>query len=85
MAAPLTLNERAQRLADHLATNAAALRIERTPDRSTARAILDCGIDGDGGLQAGLALARVCLADQAEVSARARRRRRRAVPAGAGA
>jgi methenyltetrahydromethanopterin cyclohydrolase len=66
MAAPLTLNERALRLADHMATNAAALRIEV---HSTAGArVLDCGVRAEGGLNAGLALARVCLAGQAEVA-----------------
>jgi len=63
----LTLNERAQRLADHLAANAAAYRIEVSHTASGAR-ILDCGIRAEGGLQAGLALARVCLAGQAETS-----------------
>src|SRR4051794_20377066 len=62
-----TLNERAQRVADHLAANAASLRIRLHPAGDNAR-ILDCGIEAEGGLQAGLALARVCLAGLAEVS-----------------
>jgi methenyltetrahydromethanopterin cyclohydrolase len=61
-----TLNERAQRLADHLATNAAQHRI-RVQNIGGAR-ILNCGIDTPGGLQAGLALARICLANMAEVA-----------------
>ena len=65
MAAPLTLNERAQRLADHVATNAAALRVA-VQTVGGAR-VIDCGVKAEGGLQAGLALARVCLAGQAEV------------------
>ena len=63
----LTLNERALRLADYAASNAAALRIEAHTTTAGAR-LLDCGIKTPGGLQAGLTLARVCLAGQAEVS-----------------
>src|ERR1700686_5302004 len=55
------------RLADYVASSAAALRIAETKTTAGAR-ILDCGIKTPGGLQAGLALARVCLAGQAEVS-----------------
>src|SRR3954470_9002683 len=62
-----TLNERAQRQADYLASNAAALRIAVTKAESGAR-VLDCGVKAPGGLQAGLGLARVCLAGQAEVA-----------------
>jgi methenyltetrahydromethanopterin cyclohydrolase len=63
----LTLNERALRLADHMAANAATFRI--AVHRSTAGArLLDCGIAVAGGLQAGLGLARVCLAGQADVA-----------------
>jgi methenyltetrahydromethanopterin cyclohydrolase len=67
VAAALTLNERAQRLADHMAANAAALRIAIEQTTSGAR-IIDCGVQTAGGLQAGLGLARVCLAGQAEVT-----------------
>lgn len=63
----LTLNERAMRLADYVASNAAALRIETHTTPAGGR-LIDCGIKSPGGLQAGLALARVCLAGQAEVS-----------------
>jgi methenyltetrahydromethanopterin cyclohydrolase len=61
------MNERAMRLADHMAGTAAALRIEvrQTPNGTR---LLDCGIQAEGGLQAGLAMARVCLAGQAEVA-----------------
>ena len=62
-----TLNERAMRLADYIASNAASLRIESQTTPSGAR-LVDCGIKTPGGLQAGLALARVCLAGQAEVA-----------------
>ena len=59
MASTTTLNERAQRLADHMAATASALRIavQQTPGRAR---IIDCGIQAPGGLQAGLALARLC-------------------------
>src|SRR5262245_25364509 len=63
---PLTLNEQAHRLADDLAANADALRIA-VLQVGGAR-VLDCGVKAAGGLRAGLALARVCLADQAEVA-----------------
>jgi len=62
-----TLNERANRLADHVAANASSLRIAVEKTSAGAR-IIDCGVRTEGGLQAGLALARICLAGQAEVS-----------------
>src|SRR5205809_4970327 len=49
-----------------MAGRAADLRIEVSQSSSGAR-IVDCGIRAEGGLQAGLWLARVCLADLAEV------------------
>ena len=67
MAASLTLNERAQRLADHLASTAASLRIAVQQTAAGAR-VLDCGIETQGGLHAGLGLARVCMAGQADVA-----------------
>jgi methenyltetrahydromethanopterin cyclohydrolase len=62
-----TLNERGLRVADHLAATAAALRIAvgHTP---AGACVLDCGVAAPGGLQAGLGLARVCLANQADVN-----------------
>ncbi len=66
MAATLTLNERAMRLADYAASNASSLRVHSHMTGAGAR-LIDCGIKTPGGLQAGLALARVCLAGQAEV------------------
>jgi methenyltetrahydromethanopterin cyclohydrolase len=62
-----TLNERALRLTDFMASTAVALRINALTTVGGAR-ILDCGVKSIGGIQAGLALARVCLAGQAEVS-----------------
>jgi methenyltetrahydromethanopterin cyclohydrolase len=61
------LNERALRLADHLASQAATSRIA-VQTTSNGTRVLDCGINTPGGLQAGLGMARVCLANQAEVS-----------------
>jgi methenyltetrahydromethanopterin cyclohydrolase len=61
-----TLNERAQRLADHLAANAAALRC--AVHQVGGARVIDCGVKVEGGLQAGLALARVCLSGQGEVT-----------------
>src|SRR5437764_12636979 len=62
-----TLNDRALDIADRLAASAQELRIAVQQTAAGAR-ILDCGIKAEGGLQAGLALARVCLAGQAEVA-----------------
>jgi methenyltetrahydromethanopterin cyclohydrolase len=67
MSAELQLNQRAKRLADHLAATAGQLRIHVHTLPNDAR-ILDCGLKAEGGLQAGLGLARVCLAGLADVS-----------------
>jgi methenyltetrahydromethanopterin cyclohydrolase len=67
VAANPTLNERAARLADHMVSTAATLRITSQTTAGGAR-IIDCGVKAEGGLQAGLALARVCLAGLAEVT-----------------
>ncbi|HBI44848.1 MAG TPA: methenyltetrahydromethanopterin cyclohydrolase [Planctomycetales bacterium] len=63
----MTLNDRALRLTDRLVADAETLRIavSQTPDGAR---VLDCGIQAEGGLAAGLALARVCLADLADVT-----------------
>src|SRR5262249_31149651 len=50
-----------------MASSATLLRIAVHPTTAGAR-ILDCGVKADGGLQAGLGMARVCLSDLAEVS-----------------
>jgi methenyltetrahydromethanopterin cyclohydrolase len=55
------------RLADYVASSAATLRVQVQTTPAGAR-IIDCGVKTPGGLQAGLALARVCLAGQAEVA-----------------
>jgi methenyltetrahydromethanopterin cyclohydrolase len=63
----LTLNERAQRLADYMAANAATLRVS-VHQTSTGARLLDCGVQAPGGLQAGLGLARVCLSGLGDVA-----------------
>jgi methenyltetrahydromethanopterin cyclohydrolase len=50
-----------------MASTAAALRVAVHHSPAGAR-LINCGIQAEGGLQAGLALARVCLAGQAEVA-----------------
>jgi len=62
----MTLNERAQRLADAMVANADSLRI--AVSRVAGAQILDCGGAVTGSLAAGLAMSRICLADLAEVS-----------------
>src|SRR5439155_5941689 len=62
----MTLNKRANTLADRLAAAADTLRIGV---HTTAGArVLDCGVNVAGGLQAGIGLARACLADLADVA-----------------
>ncbi len=63
------LNEKAWRLTDFLASPAQlqSLRIAVSQLGNGAR-VLDCGVKVPGGLQAGLAMARVCLAGQADVA-----------------
>jgi methenyltetrahydromethanopterin cyclohydrolase len=62
----MTLNDRALRLADRLAADADVLRIAVQPVGGAR--VLDCGVQAPGGLAAGLGLARVCLADLADVT-----------------
>jgi methenyltetrahydromethanopterin cyclohydrolase len=61
-----TLNERANRIADFLSTNAVQHRIGMQTVGGAR--VLNCGIDTPGGIQAGLGLARICLANLAEVA-----------------
>ncbi|MGQ0636018.1 MAG: methenyltetrahydromethanopterin cyclohydrolase [Planctomycetaceae bacterium] len=60
------LNNRAARLVETIAANADDWRIARR-DVAGGR-VFDCGVEAEGGLQAGLALARVCTAGLAEIS-----------------
>ena len=63
----LELNERALRLVDSMVARATELRVTVQHLPKGAR-ILDCGVTTEGGVRAGLMLARVCLADLAEVT-----------------
>src|SRR5690348_6697031 len=67
VSASLTLNERAQRIADAMAERAEELRIAVRHTSAGAR-LIDCGVQADGGQQTGVGMARVCLAGLADVS-----------------
>jgi methenyltetrahydromethanopterin cyclohydrolase len=58
--AELALNERAWAIADRVAADAASLRVGTRSLRGGAR-VLDLGIEAEGGLGAGLALAEMCM------------------------
>ena len=62
----MTLNERANRVADELARDAGRLRVA-TAKVGGAR-VIDCGGAVTGSLTAGLAMARACMADLGEVA-----------------
>lgn len=62
----MTLNERANAVADDLQRNAERLRV--AVSRVTGARVIDCGGAVTGSLGAGLAMARVCLADLADVA-----------------
>jgi methenyltetrahydromethanopterin cyclohydrolase len=62
----MTLNERAYRVADELERRAGECRV--SVSRVGGARIIDCGGAVTGGLAAGLAMARACLADLGEVS-----------------
>ena len=66
MTQPRTLNERALQIAYDMAHRADELCIAAHATTAGAR-ILDCGIQVSGGLQAGLSMARACLAGLAEI------------------
>lgn len=59
------LNDRAARLSDELLTDAAGLGLVVT--KVAEARVIDAGIDAPGGLAAGVALARLCLADLGDV------------------
>jgi methenyltetrahydromethanopterin cyclohydrolase len=63
----MTLNGRASRLVEALLSRAHDRRVAAHPIEKGGR-FVDCGIEELGGLAAGLDLARICLADLAEVS-----------------
>lgn len=62
----MNLNDRAWRCGNRVRRSAERLRCEVRPSVGGA-CTLDCGVQARGGLAAGLALARICLADLAEV------------------
>jgi methenyltetrahydromethanopterin cyclohydrolase len=62
----MTLNEEAWLIAEQMAGDATALRVEVVTIGGAT--VIDCGINAVGGLQAGLGLARVCLSGGGEVS-----------------
>jgi methenyltetrahydromethanopterin cyclohydrolase len=66
-AGDLSLNRRARRLVEDAIERCRELRIDVRALPGGGRAI-DCGVESRGGLEAGLLLARVCLADLAQVS-----------------
>ncbi len=63
----LGLNRRAAALADAMVRDESALRLRVSQLDNGAR-VIDCGIDAEGGLEAGRRLAEVCLAGGATVS-----------------
>src|SRR5262249_49321803 len=65
MSESLSLNTRALRVANDLAADAAVLGVAEL--RTAGARVLDCGVNAPGGLRAGLAMARVCVADLANV------------------
>jgi methenyltetrahydromethanopterin cyclohydrolase len=62
-----TMNERALRIADEMVARAADLRIAVHTTGNGAR-VVDCGVKTTGGIGAGLALARVCVAGLANLA-----------------
>ncbi|MDB5352849.1 MAG: mch [Planctomycetota bacterium] len=63
----MLLNSRTLTLVESLLPRADVLRISVLPIEGGGR-VLDCGISAPGGIGAGLAMARVCLADLADVT-----------------
>jgi methenyltetrahydromethanopterin cyclohydrolase len=61
-----TLNEHAWAIADDVERQAATLRVN--VERVAGARVLDLGVQAEGGMAAGLALARVCLAGLGEVA-----------------
>jgi methenyltetrahydromethanopterin cyclohydrolase len=63
----LSLNDRALELADRLAADAAAARVEVTTLSNGAR-VIDCGAQAAGGFEAGRCFAEVCMAGLGKVA-----------------
>ncbi|MCS6977811.1 MAG: methenyltetrahydromethanopterin cyclohydrolase [Gemmatales bacterium] len=64
--ADIKLNDKAKRIADHLAALGGSLRIE-VKHLANGTRILDCGVVSEGGLQAGIGLAKLCTSGLAEI------------------
>ncbi|RIK79591.1 MAG: methenyltetrahydromethanopterin cyclohydrolase [Planctomycetota bacterium] len=64
---PVNLNARAAALCRSLAHDAARLRVE-VHQLQCGATVVDCGVTAPGGLEAGLLVARVCLADLGRVA-----------------
>src|ERR1041384_7469737 len=62
----MTLNERAQAIANEVEHNAARLRV--SVSKVAGARVIDCGGAVQGSLAAGLLMSRVCLGDLGEVS-----------------
>jgi methenyltetrahydromethanopterin cyclohydrolase len=62
----VTLNERACAFVDEMTARADDLRVAAL--QIGGARVLDCGVSAPGGVQAGLGLARVCMANRSEVS-----------------
>ena len=65
---PQCLNARAARLVDRLLVEPALYRVELYRIGSAGGLVIDFGVKSSGGLEAGRMLARICLADLAEVT-----------------
>lgn len=63
----MNLNERASRVVEDLTSLAEERRVIVLPVEGGGR-LIDCGIEARGGLRAGLELARICLAGQADLA-----------------
>ncbi len=64
----MTINEQANQIVDDLASQASTAALRIAVHSIAGARVLDCGVAVPGGLQAGLALARVCLAGLGQVS-----------------
>ena len=65
----MNLNDRATRLAESACQNANDLRISESAIDSAT--VIDFGVNVPGGLDAGLLLARICMADMARIELQA--------------
>lgn len=67
LAAPESLNDRSARVAMALSTDSALYRVAGHESHGGSH-VIDCGVAVPGGISAGIALARICMGDLAEVS-----------------